>query len=80
VSSSSTVFTKRMGRVFLVGTILGGWSAPILAQEAPAATQPAPTQPAQVVAQPAPLPAPAPVVTAGTIPPTPVVGPEPIEP
>ena len=39
MSSSTTVFTKRMGRVFLAGTILGGWSAPILAQAA-AAPQP----------------------------------------
>jgi len=54
-----------MSRVFLVGTILGGWSAPILAQEAaaaaqPAPAQPAPVQPAPVVAQPVPAPAPAP--------------------
>ncbi len=64
--SSSTQFTKRMGGIFLVGTILGGWSAPVLAQEAPA------QQPAEAVAQPAPAvtqPAapPAPVATAGTI-------------
>jgi outer membrane protein insertion porin family len=32
-----------MGGFLLVGTILGGWSAPLLAQEAPAAAQPAPT-------------------------------------
>lgn len=43
MSSSTTQFTKRIGSVLLVGTILGGWSAPILAQEA--ATQPA-AQPA----------------------------------
>jgi outer membrane protein insertion porin family len=52
VSSSSSQFTKRMGRVFLVGTILGGWSAPILGQVAAASAQPATTQPAP--AQPAP--------------------------
>jgi outer membrane protein insertion porin family len=89
VSSSSTVFTKRMSRVFLVGTILGGWSAPILAQAAaapaqpapaqPATTQPAPAQPAPVVAQPAPAPA-APVATAGTIRSIRVVGSERVEP
>ncbi|MDP9422534.1 MAG: outer membrane protein assembly factor BamA [Pseudomonadota bacterium] len=47
-----------MGSVLLVGTILGGWSAPLVAQEAPAepapvATQPAPpSQPAPATAQP----------------------------
>jgi outer membrane protein insertion porin family len=67
-----------MGRVFLAGTILGGWSAPILAQaaaaEAPAAAaQPAP---APVAAQPAPVPVP----TAGTIRSIRVTGSERIEP
>ena len=52
---SNSVFTKRMGGLLLAGTILGGWSAPILAQEAPAAPQPAPE-----AAQPAPAPAVAP--------------------
>jgi len=81
VSSSSNQFTKRMGRVFLVGTILGGWSAPILAQEAAAPAQPVPTQPAP--AQPAPdaaQPAPAPVAAAGTIRSIRVVGSERLEP
>ena len=50
--------TRRTGAVLLVGTILGGWSAPLLAQEA---TAPAP---ASVVAQPAPV---APPATPGTI-------------
>jgi len=75
VSSSSTVFSKRMGRVFLVGTILGGWSAPILAQEAPPAPQPAPAE-----AQPAPALAPAPAATSGTIRSIRVAGSERIEP
>ena len=83
MSSSSTQFTKRMGRVFLVGTILGGWSASILAQQAPAAgqpaaAQPAPAQPVSAAAQPAP--APAPVATAGTIRSIRVVGSERLEP
>ena len=80
MSSSSSQFTKRMGRVFLVGTILGGWSAPILAQEAPPAAQPAPadTQPAPAAAQPAPPPAP--TATSGTIRSIRVTGSERIEP
>ena len=34
--------SRRAGAVLLVGTIVGGWSAPLLAQDAPPATQPAP--------------------------------------
>jgi outer membrane protein insertion porin family len=46
-----------MGSVLLVGTILGGWSAPLMAaQEAPAAPAPAAAQPAPVTAQPLPAP------------------------
>jgi outer membrane protein insertion porin family len=52
---SNSVFTKRTGGLLLAGTILGGWSAPILAQEAPAAPPPA-SEPAPVVAAPAPTP------------------------
>ena len=45
---------KRTGAIFLVGTILGGWSVPVLAQAQqtdplaaqPASEQPAPEQPA----------------------------------
>ncbi len=82
--SSSTHFTKRMGGIFLVGTILGGWSAPVMAQDAPApqppeaTAQPAPAtaQPPVVTAQPAPAPAP----TAGTIRSIRVVGSERLEP
>jgi len=64
---------RRTGALFLVGTILGGWGAPLLAQEAsppaapPAQAQPAPAPtapPAQ--AQPAPAPT-APPATQGTI-------------
>jgi outer membrane protein insertion porin family len=69
-----------MGGFLLVGTILGGWSAPILAQEAPATTEPAPAaaQPAPSAVQPAP--APAPVATAGTIRSIRVAGSERLEP
>ena len=73
MSSRTTQFTKRMGGLFLVGTILGGWSAPILAQEEPAAAQPAPILTA-------PAPAPAPAATAGTIRSIRVVGSERLEP
>ena len=52
---------RRTGAVLLVGTILGGWSAPILAQEVSA---PAPVP---VDMQPAPAPAPTVNVTPGTI-------------
>jgi outer membrane protein insertion porin family len=64
-----------MAGFFLVGTILGGWSAPILAQDAAAVAQPVPE-----AAQPAPalLPA-APVATAGTIRSIRVVGSERLE-
>ncbi|HXG82013.1 MAG TPA: outer membrane protein assembly factor BamA [Sphingomicrobium sp.] len=61
-----------MGGLLLVGTILGSWSAPALAQEAPA------TQPEAAAAQPAPPLAPAP--TAGTIRSIRVVGAERLEP
>ena len=50
---SNSVFTKRMGGLLLAGTILGGWSAPVLAQDATTAPQPAP-QAVQPVATPAP--------------------------
>ena len=75
MSSSTTQYTKRMAGFLLVGTILGGWSAPILAQEAPATAQPAP-----VAAPPAPAPAPVPPATAGTIRSIRVVGSERLEP
>jgi outer membrane protein insertion porin family len=34
-------FSRRAGAILLVGTILGGWSAPLLAQDTSAETQPA---------------------------------------
>ena len=46
--SSSNHFTKRMGNILLVGTILGGLSAPVLAQDAPQAAQPVAAQPEAV--------------------------------
>ena len=57
---SNSVFTKRTGGLLLAGTILSGWSAPILAQEtraapppvsepAPAAVAPTATAPSQGV-------------------------------
>ena len=45
--SSSKHFTKRMGNLLLVGTIIGGWSAPILAQDAPAQPETVPPVAAQ---------------------------------
>jgi len=81
VTSSSNHYSKRMGRFLLVGTILGGWSARILAQDAPATAQPAPpaSQPAPAAtAQPV-LPV-APPATAGTIRSIRVAGSERIEP
>src|SRR4051812_14447039 len=50
--------TRRTGAVLLVGTILGGWGAPLMAQETVAPV------PAPAVAQPAPA---APPATPGTI-------------
>jgi outer membrane protein insertion porin family len=61
----------------LVGTILGGWSASLAAQEAPATAQPAP---AAAQEAPAPTPAPQRVITAGTIRSIRVVGSERLEP
>ena len=55
--------SKRLAATFLMGTILGGWASPALAQDALA---PAPETPAQTPApaQTAPV---APAVTGGTI-------------
>jgi outer membrane protein insertion porin family len=71
VSSATKTFAGRAGAIFLAGTILGGWSMPLLAQEtsppadelapAPAPAQPAPAATtAQPSATEAPAPAPAP--------------------
>lgn len=76
--SSSIRFTKRIGSVLLVGTILGGLSAPIAAQEAPPASQPAPAAVQPVAAEPAPIAPAAPTV--GTIRSIRVVGSERLEP
>src|SRR4051794_19090815 len=60
VISKGKSFSRRAGALFMVGTVLGGSSAPLFAQAAPAATQQTPPAPA-----PAPAPAaPAPVPTA----------------
>jgi len=59
---SNSVFTRRMGGLLLAGTILGGWSTPVLAQETTAAPQPAPE-----AVQPTPAPAVAPAPSAGVI-------------
>src|SRR5687767_10143551 len=55
VISGTKIIGKRTGAMLLVGTILGGWSAPILAQ--------ATTPPAEA----APAPAPAPAARSGVI-------------
>ncbi|HET7816655.1 MAG TPA: outer membrane protein assembly factor BamA [Sphingomicrobium sp.] len=55
--SARKTFGKRAGALLLVGTVLGGWSAPLMAQQAapaPQQTAPAGTQPQ--AAQPAPAP------------------------
>jgi outer membrane protein insertion porin family len=68
---SNSVLTKRMGGLLLAGTILGGWSAPVLAQEAPTAPE---------AAQPVAPPAPAPAPSSGVIRSLRVVGAERLEP
>jgi outer membrane protein insertion porin family len=70
-SSSSNQLTKRMAGVFLVGTILGGWPAPLMAQDTG-------TQPGPVAAQPAPPPMR--VAASGTIRSIRVAGAERLEP
>ena len=72
---SNSVLTKRMGGLLLAGTILGGWSAPVLAQDTPAAPQPAPE-----AAQPVTAPVLAPAPSAGVIRSLRVVGAERLEP
>ena len=83
MSSSYTRYTKRMASVLLVGTILGGWSAPLFAQDAPApapeAAQPDANAQAEPVAQPA-TPPPAPAPTTGVIRSIRVAGSERLEP
>jgi outer membrane protein insertion porin family len=53
VISSTTSFSRRAGALLLIGTVLGGTAAPLMAQDAPAQQPPAPA--------PTPAPAPAPV-------------------
>jgi outer membrane protein insertion porin family len=56
VISRTKSFSRRAGALLLVGTVLGGSAAPLLAQPAPA-QQPAPAAAAQQPAVPAPVPA-----------------------
>ncbi len=66
MTSERKFVDKRTGAIFLVGTILGGWSVPVLAQAQhtdPLAAQPAPAQPAPATQAPA-TPAPATVTPA----------------
>ena len=55
--SSTTSFSRRAGALLLIGTVLGGTAAPLMAQDAPAQQPPAP----------APTPAPASAPVQGTI-------------
>jgi outer membrane protein insertion porin family len=67
VTSERKFIGNRAGAVFLAGTILGGWSVPVLAQAQqsdPLAAQPAPAQAQTPPATPAPAPAPTPVSVA----------------
>ena len=57
--SKSKSFSRRTGSLLLVGTVLGGSAAPLLAQNAPA-PQPAPTAPATAQPQATPTPPPPP--------------------
>ncbi len=57
--SKSKSFSRRTGGLLLVGTVLGGSAAPLLAQNAPA-PQPAPAAPAATQPQAAPTPPPPP--------------------
>ncbi|HXS48779.1 MAG TPA: outer membrane protein assembly factor BamA [Sphingomicrobium sp.] len=59
MNSRTTTFSRRAGGLFLVGTVLGGSAAPLLAAQAAQAQQP--TTPATSTPQPAPPPAAAPV-------------------
>jgi len=62
VTSEKAKISRRAGAVLLVGTILGGWSAPLLAQETAPPT--APETAAQPAAQPAQAAPPPPATTA----------------
>ena len=58
ISRTTTTFSRRAGGLFLVGTVLGGSTAPLLAAQATPAQQPPAAPQAQAQAQPAPAPAP----------------------
>jgi len=58
VISKSKSFSRRTGALFMVGTVLGGSAAPLVAQTATPQVQPTTQAPAQLAA-PAPAPAPA---------------------
>jgi outer membrane protein insertion porin family len=60
VISKSKLISRRTGALLMVGTVLGGWAAPLLAQPAAQAAQPAAGQPAAQQATPAETAAPAP--------------------
>ena len=59
--SGSNSFSRRAGALFLVGTVLGGSAAPLLAQNAPATQQPASAAPGSQQPVPPPAATPAPV-------------------
>ena len=65
--------------MLLVGTILGGWGAPLLAQDFSARARPLPTAPATHAASPAPAPT-APAAASGVIRSVAVKGAERLEP
>jgi len=60
VDSRSNSYSKRASALLLVGTMLGGWAAPLLAQAAPPPPAPPPPPPTEDEAPPAPGSAPAP--------------------
>jgi outer membrane protein insertion porin family len=62
VISRTKSFSRRSGAVLLVGTVLGGWAAPLIAQAAPAPATPAPAAAAPQAANPTPAATPAPIL------------------
>ncbi len=67
MTSSADNFSKRLSRLLLVGTVLGGWAAPALAQQAAPATAPAPAAAQATAPAPVAAPAIAPGAASGTI-------------
>jgi outer membrane protein insertion porin family len=51
ISRTTTTFSRRAGALLLIGTVLAGSAAPLLAQSAPAQAQPAPPAPAAAPVQ-----------------------------